>query len=206
MLVAVLLAIPVEATVRVDHRDETTVEVVMGWFAGRIQHVLVTVPGGDAPVATTDEEDGGPREDGERVEARGGEPDDGGPSAWERAQPALALVRSEGFLGHVAGWVRASLASLTLRKVSLWARFGTGDPAGTGELFGRFQAVLPPVYASRRARVGLTPEFEEAVFEGGGALTLRARPLRLLWEGVVFVFSPVMFRAVLAAWRARPDA
>lgn len=203
MLVAVLLAIPVEATVRVDHRDETTVEVVMGWFAGRIQHVLVTVPGEDASAAKTDEE---PREERDGTKARDEEPDEGGKSAWEKAQPALALVRSEGFLGHVAGWMRASLASLTLREVSLWARFGTGDPAGTGELFGRFQAVLPPVYASRRARVDLTPEFEEAVFEGGGSLTLRARPLRLLWEGVVFVFSPVMFRAVLAAWRARPDA
>lgn len=205
MLVAVLLAIPVEATVRVDHRDETTVEVLMGWFAGRIQHGLVTVPGEDASQAKTDDARES-RGDGERVKARGGEPDEGGTSAWEKAQPALALVKSKGFLGHVAGWVRASLASLTLREVSLWARFGTGDPAGTGELFGRFQAVLPPVYASRRARVDLTPEFEEAVFEGGGSLTLRARPLRLLWAGVVFVFSPVMVRALLAAWRARPDA
>lgn len=190
-LLTILLAIPVELSLRVERAQRTRVEAEIGWLAGLLPQRIA------APTER-------PPEEPEEAPADERPPE--GPTARERARQALALVRSEGFLGHTWRTIVRLLRSFSVDAFSLWLRFGTGDPAQTGRLYGRMQAAMPAAHASRRLAVDLDPDFDREVFEGGGALVLSARPLRLIWTALVYALSPTTIRAVRAAWRARPDA
>lgn len=202
-LVVVLLAVPVELALQVERRERTRVDLLVGWLAGLVTQ-RITLAGG--PPETAPPAPPAPPEVEEAEEPPPAEPEPEGPSGLDRARQGLALVRSEGFLSHTGRWLKRLVTSFSVRRLSLWLRFGTGDPADTGRLYGRFQAAMPVAYATPSIDVDLRPEFERTVFEAGGELCLRVTPLRLIWVSLVYALSPTTLRAVRAAWRARPDA
>jgi len=58
------------------------------------------------------------------------------------------------------------------------ARFGLGDPALTGELYGRLAGVLVALPGARALR--LVPVFDREVLEGRGEIHLSLVPARLI--------------------------
>lgn len=194
ILLVLALAIPVDLWLRVERTQRTQLELGIGWLAGRLPQRIYLAPG----EPKTPEPPPSAAEDAEQAP----EETDEGPSARDRVAQGLALVRSEGFLGHTGRTLRRLLSSFHVQLLSLELRFGTGDPADTGILFGRLQAAMPVTYATPRVDVDLDPDFHRSIFEGAGELRLRATPLRLVWIGLVYALSPTTIRAVRAARRA----
>lgn len=195
-LALILLAIPVELWLRAERTDETRLELGIGWLAGRLPQSLVIVP-----AAPAEPEQIEPAEEPEHevpVETE----EEGGPGALHRARQGLAMIRSEGFLSRTGRLLRELVTSFRVSLLSIELTVGTGDPADTGVLFGRVQAAMPATYAVERLDVDVHPDFDREVLEGAGELRLRARPLRVAWVLVSYVFSPTTIRAVLAARRA----
>ena len=72
-----------------------------------------------------------------------------------------------------------------LRQVSLTSaridvRFGLGDPAETGALYGRLLPLAQTAASRRRICVSLKPDFEAAVIDGRAEVTLSLTPIRLV--------------------------
>ena len=88
----------------------------------------------------------------------------------------------------VPGLLRGELARIHLDRVDVEARFGTGDPADTGRLYG---LLTPLVYAVPHpaAALRLTPDFTRRCLEGHGEAALHLTPvaltcpvIRLVWN------------------------
>ncbi|MDJ0637975.1 MAG: DUF2953 domain-containing protein [Paracoccaceae bacterium] len=83
------------------------------------------------------------------------------------AQPAIRLVTE-------------LLATVRFETASLNVRFGLGDPAETGQLYGQ---LIPLVYSTTRCprvRMEVEPVFDEATLTGRAALDLSVVPARLI--------------------------
>lgn len=74
--------------------------------------------------------------------------------------------------------VADTLAGVHLDRLRLAGRFGLGDPAVTGELWGR---LCPLLYMPRdpRLEIDVVPDFDSLRIDGEGLVALHARPLRL---------------------------
>ncbi len=217
LVATALLAVPLELVLRIERRTGTRVSLVIGWLAGQIPHTLVDAP---SPPAAPDEATPTAQEIDEAHEfdpdTLPGPSTDGHPepsplseeptSKRDALAPVIALVRTDGFLKHTLRTVLRLVRSFTIRSLRAQGRFGTGDPADTGRLFGRIQTVHPALYATDRVTVDIEPDFDRRVLVGEGAITLRVTPLRLAWVSMRYALSPTTLRAARNAWRARPDA
>ncbi|HPD94208.1 MAG: hypothetical protein H6900_15365 [Rhodobacter sp.] len=96
----------------------------------------------------------------------------GAKASWRaRSRVLAALPRAGVDLLHR---VRIERCHLTLR-------FGLGDPAATGEMFGRLAPLVAARWAMPRGALLRTePDFGRAVLEGQGDLVLRAIPVLLV--------------------------
>ncbi len=81
--------------------------------------------------------------------------------------------------GEVPALLRGLLRQIELEEFRLSGRFGTGDPADTGAVFGM---VSPLLYGlpTRRVSIALKPDFDEACLDGRLRAALRITPITLL--------------------------
>lgn len=102
-------------------------------------------------------------------------PPGGRQAMWRLAQGLPDLLRGE-------------VAKIHLDTLELQGRFGTGDPADTGRLYG---LLTPFIYGMPRQTVALAiaPDFNHRCLEGGGVIALHLTPIaltfpviRLLWD------------------------
>ena len=82
------------------------------------------------------------------------------------------------------------LRQIRLERLHVTARFGLGDPAETGQLFGMLAPVAyaPQWLGSKAVSVVLTPVFEARCLSGAAEGALAVTPIRLLPPGLVFVW------------------
>lgn len=86
------------------------------------------------------------------------------------------------------------------RKAAGWLRFGTGDPALTGELTGVLYLLLPA-----RARLSVEPDFTETVFETDLELAGHIRAVHLVLTGVR-LFRNKKLKRLIARIRKKGDS
>jgi hypothetical protein len=90
-----------------------------------------------------------------------------------RAAPARQMLRAlPEFLAALAERIRIDRLRLDLR-------FGTGDPALTGQVYGWLMALAQGLGGVSPARVCLLPDFNQACLAGQAEVVLRLTPLRL---------------------------
>jgi hypothetical protein len=100
-----------------------------------------------------------------------------------RALPARQMLRAlPDFLSALAGRIRIDRLRLDLR-------FGTGDPALTGQLYGWLMALAQGLGGVSATRLRLLPDFDRACLSGSAEVVLRLTPVR---------FAGPLFRL----WRA----
>lgn len=93
---------------------------------------------------------------------------------WKDEKTQLAFTAGKGEFFKLLRHMRP-------RKVKGWLRFGTGDPATTGELLG----VMAVFYGWYRDRLTITPDFQEQVFLAELDIKGRVRAVvlfRSLWK------------------------
>jgi hypothetical protein len=76
----------------------------------------------------------------------------------------------------VPALLRSILRVIRIEDATGALRFGLGDPAETGQVYG----YLVPITVAARGRVTLTPDFNHACFVGQGRVVFCVVPLRLL--------------------------
>lgn len=91
---------------------------------------------------------------------------------------------------------------MRLRALDLRARFGTGDPAETGRLWGLTRPVLVTAAAGPRTHVHIEPDWIDATLEGRVAAEARVWPALVLGAALAFALTPAAWRAVRAGRRA----
>lgn len=89
------------------------------------------------------------------------------------AVPARQMLRAlPAFLSAVAERIH-------LDRLRLDLRFGTGDPALTGQVHGWLMALAHGLGSGASARLRVQPEFDRACLAGTAEVVLRLTPLRL---------------------------
>lgn len=76
------------------------------------------------------------------------------------------------FLGELAQRVR-------IDRLRVAARFGTGDPALTGQIYGQLMTLVHGPFLPVAADLRLSPDFDRACLSGDAEVVLRIIPLRL---------------------------
>ncbi len=90
-----------------------------------------------------------------------------------RTMPARQMLRAlPEFLSALAERIRIDRLRLDLR-------FGTGDPALTGQLYGWLTALAQGMGGVTSAQLCLLPDFDRACLAGTAEVVLRLTPLRL---------------------------
>ena len=179
LLVAGLLAVPVELRFRLDGGAGEPSRVEVAWLFGWVRRELRRTAGR--------------RRAGRRLLL----------GAWTRLRELRAIWEA-GFGRRCARLLRSLRRWVRIREMRVRARFGLGDPADTGMLLGW---VNPLAAAAAGALPGLDlrlePDFQEAVLAGEAAGEVRIVPLGALPLLVAFALSPSTLRAARALRRAR---
>ena len=161
-----VLAAPVEVSVTADSRATPRVSVRIGLLGGVLPAFALTSPTGRKE-----------RKKEKRKRAKAGGGVDGKRVACNL--PAL-----------FAGLLR----QIEISRLVLRLRFGLGDPAETGALYGQAMALAAPLNARRGVAVDLAPDFGDKVLAGRGEIAFRATPLAFVPPILRFVwasFGPV---------------
>lgn len=82
--------------------------------------------------------------------------------------------------------VAAILRRIRIRALILDAKFGSGDPAETGQLYGMLAPLVYGTLPARRLQVSLEPEFGRAVLSGRAELDVSLVPAALIVPAVRF--------------------
>ncbi|UWQ60992.1 DUF2953 domain-containing protein (plasmid) [Leisingera caerulea] len=88
----------------------------------------------------------------------------------------------------------AVLRRIRIRALILDAKFGSGDPAETGQLYGTLAPLVYGTLPARRLQVSLEPVFGRAVLSGRAELDVSVVPAALIGPAVRFgwdAFGPV---------------
>lgn len=91
------------------------------------------------------------------------------------------------------GLVADTISGIHLDHLHAEGRFGLGDPAETGQVFGQLCPLLygPP---SRRVHLALTPDFDRPCLEGRVDLALHLSLARLLWPAAKLALREISVR------------
>ena len=185
-LLLVLLAVPVTVAFSVRRIDALRGRVTVGWFCGLVRR-QVDWPASATPVPSDK------RRRTHSDDATHARSTHGGNGH------ALRMLRDAAFRRRLVRLVRDAVAAANIRRMSVRARIGLGDPADTGRLW----ALLGPLGAVAqnvpRIEMQIDPEFMDPVFELDVDGECMLVPLRVLALAAGFVLSPVTIRA----WRGR---
>jgi len=88
------------------------------------------------------------------------------------------------------------------RHVAVRVRIGFDDPAETGMFFGTCQGLLSAV-PHRGWVTAIEPDFDRAVAEGEAHARWSVRLCLIVWPLLTYLASPVVWRGMRAAMRAR---
>lgn len=113
-----------------------------------------------------------------------------------------AAVRSPGFSRRGLVLLGRLLRRVHVRELRAIARFGTEDPADTGQLYGALLPILAPLRALPVATLEIEPDFEHNAICGTGVLAVRVLPIIVLSGVGNLLLSPVGLRAVRRVRRA----
>lgn len=86
------------------------------------------------------------------------------------------------------------LRRVRIRALILDAKFGSGDPATTGQLLGLFAPLVYGTHPAQRLRISLEPVFERATLSGHAELNISLIPAALIAPAARFgwdAFGPV---------------
>lgn len=198
----VLLAVPVTISFSVVRREAFSGRITFGWLFGllrvtpsisaggkrkrRRRRPAVTPPGpDDSPGDTPDESPGDAPRKATRVAAK----------------RFLRLLKSRGFLRGVLRLLRGLAGRVRFVSLHLAGRVGLDDPCDTGRLWGSICAATGFLHGSKRVRIQVEPDFNEAVLELDGRGEIRFIPVTLFLPAARFVLSPATLRAAWAASR-----
>ena len=93
-------------------------------------------------------------------------------SKWQ-ADPVRIIGAFVRFVSEVVACIRFDAARLDMR-------FGTGDPAETGQVFGMLTPLIYGTAASPRLCINVEPDFDQHVLRGQAELNLSVIPAHLL--------------------------
>lgn len=101
------------------------------------------------------------------------------PKPTEKDQHGHAwLSRLPGLKRPAIALLRSMPAAVALRRVTVRGRFGSGDPATTGMLFGWLQS-LRSCLDARKVQIAVSPDFAQRRLEGAISLVLTVHLLRI---------------------------
>jgi len=142
------------------------------------------------------------------------------PSATQRPQPtpsaptrtraassgglasARALFFTPGLIARTWRLITGLGQQAWPRHVAVHMRIGFDDPAETGMFFGTCQGLLCAV-PHRGWVTSIEPDFDRAVAEGDAHARWSVRLFLIVWPLLTFLASPVVWRGIRAAMRAR---
>jgi hypothetical protein len=111
----------------------------------------------------------------------------------------LAALRTPGLFSHVRRLLRRSGRSLLPKSATVRATIGLDDPAQTGMLAGALAIAARLHLSGADCRVRM--DFLQATFSVRAEATWSLRPAVILGPLVIFLLSPVVWRAARAARR-----
>ncbi|MEO0915742.1 MAG: DUF2953 domain-containing protein [Pseudomonadota bacterium] len=113
----------------------------------------------------------------------------------KKAKPARTTFRDPKRALQAAIRLIADIfGQLHIHNAALDLRFGAGDPAETGEIYGALTPFIYGTAGSRRVHMNVEPVFDAAMFDGRAALDITLTPARLLPPFARFgwaLFGPV---------------
>ena len=152
--------------------------------AGAVARLRVTIGlmGGMVPVLVVydSEKPGKPRKKGARKKPKRRK-------GW-RGKGSVRLA------GEFPALLRGLLRQIRFEEFRLQGRFGLGDPADTGTVFGMLTPILYGLPARRGVTIALVPDFDTACLDGRLRAALRITPVTLLPPILHFlwrVFGPM---------------
>jgi hypothetical protein len=160
-LILLLLSVPLRLSLRAAS-DPPVLDLAVGWPAGWLPDIHLGARRPRAPKAP-------PRRD---AALQGG-------GAERRRRALMALPR---LLSGVVG-------ALRVERLSLRGRFGAGDPALTGQIYG---ACAPLVFGTAglpRLDLRVEPDFHRPCLSGEALAVLRLRPIRLALPALRFLWA-----------------
>jgi len=171
VLVALILFLPVVVRLRVEWRSRPKFSLQVSPLAGALGLRMALPPEVISPAVFGRPLFSVP------IPRRKGKPTKGPP---RRPSPRKLFERFSPYVGPGFRYLRASLRYLKLREVAADLRFGTGDPATTGRLYGWLCALGPLV---PKFKVKARPLFIGRSFSGRAEVHLWVLPYGLVWEG-----------------------
>ena len=82
--------------------------------------------------------------------------------------------------GAISDVIREVLACIRFSALEVEGKFGTGDPAETGQLYGYLSPIIFTLGARQGADILIEPVFDEACFQGRVSATLEVVPFELI--------------------------
>jgi len=118
----------------------------------------------------------------------------------------IGIMETPGLVRRFFKFLRKVFHHLRAKRLGVDLRFGLGDPAATGIIFG---LLAPPLLCWPSADIRLIPDYEETVFKGELVARVRVIPGQLLLDTLNFVFSLPVLRAtgrlIKAKWRTKRE-
>lgn len=188
------LASPLHVRLGVEHDTGTRGTVRIVWLYGLLDHEVAQPP--REPAAAEPEPAEPEPEEPSELPTRD--------EVLAKVRPLRALVETPGFLTNVRDLLAAWIGAFSFEHLRLRARFGTGNPAGTGMLYGGLQVALPPVYAVEDVQAEIQPDWDRPRLEGRVEAGFETSAAALLAPLVRFLLDPATREGLGAAWEVRP--
>lgn len=176
ILLAILLAIPVDLVFSLDKDVGFKSRARVGWLFGLVGRDI-------------------------RYEKR--KPDKGKRRKAKNIKPLLALIKTRGFLQKLFKFIRDILSRCKVHELKLNLQFGLDDPAETGLLFAAITPVLVYVDVFSSFNIQINPDFRQESLRGYSKVDIRACPIQLVLPLMLFAFSPTTIRAIKAMVKAQ---
>lgn len=178
LFLLLLLAVPVDLVFSAEKGAELKTRFRIGWMFGLVSKEIK-------------------RKEKPKKEPQAGEKRRG------NAKYILAALRTEGFVGRAATFLKRTLRQIRMHEVRIDFDVGFAEPADTGMLFA---ALAPASIAARSFEpldLRIRPDFAEKRLEGYARGDVRVVPITLLIVLMRFALSLTTLRAMKAVVAAR---
>lgn len=180
-----LLSVPFELRLKYDNQAGGKPEVNLRWLYGLVR------------VSPEDMQGKRAKPKKKKTDAAGKKRDKSG------FKIGLAVMRSQGMVARIQRFIMDCFRSFKVRDSRFMLRFGLGDPAETGEVLG----LMAPLFLWMQYNVlptsRLIPDFDQRIFHINIQTSITTSPLKFIWLGLGLLFSPVIWRGIRAASKAK---
>ena len=171
---ALLLAIPVDVTFRVEKSTDFKSRVRVRWLFGLIGKDI-----------------SGEKKKREKEKKKG------------NIKPLLAVLRTRRFPRKLFKFARSTFPLLKVRELKLNLRVGLDDPAETGLLFAIIGPMMVYIRSLPLLDIQVEPDFEGESLRGHFRGDIRAFPIQFVGLCIPLALSPTTIRAIKAMVAAR---